>query len=181
MWHGLDYDSLSFCDKFNQLRSRVRRWQLMKYSATMDRSRVCESKLATHLHNPIPQDAEELETFQSKKLDLSIELNNLRIIQDQCWKQKARVKLLKKRDLNTSFFHKVPLSHRRANLITPAMISLEDNASTMAIKTAVSEIFKQRFQWPPVPHIANWLTEFPCLDIQDAESLEVPFTEKEVF
>lgn len=108
----------------------------------------------------------------SRKKDLFVELKVLRTIEDQCWKQKTRGNWLREGALNTSLFHRVALGQRRENLITPAMIPMDDNANAATIKIDVSDIFNRCFQHFSGPHIFAWSTEFPRLDMVETESLE---------
>lgn len=117
--------------------------------------------------------------IQERKL--SLELNSLRMIGDQYWKQKAKVNWLKYGNRNTSFFHVVASGRRRTNLVLPAMIPLDDNVNATTIRSMVSNIFKQRFQCSLCPHISAWFTEFSYLNSADVESLETLFSKDEVF
>lgn len=81
---------------------------------------------------------------------------------------------LRRGDQNTFFFHKVASSHRRANLITLAMISLPDDVNV------VTNTFKECFLHSSGPHIEEWLTRFPFLDTTQVSNLELPFLEVEI-
>lgn len=100
-------------------------------------------ELASFLRSYLPHNSGELESFLSKKRELSLELQHLRLIENQCWKQKSRVRWLKERDQNTSFFHEVASGHRRTNLITPGMIPLPDDANAGILIAVVTDIFKE--------------------------------------
>lgn len=58
------------------------------------------------------------------------------------------------------------------------MILLQDNASVVMIKNIVTDVFTYRFQQSSGTHIADWQTNFPCLDIIVSSSLEVLFNEE---
>lgn len=84
-WYKLDYVFSSFWFKFSCLWAKVRTWQTARYSISVIMSKECESELSSLLSGPIPQTSDELESFTLKKKELSIELQHLRSLEDQCW------------------------------------------------------------------------------------------------
>lgn len=84
-WQDLDLNSPFPLCKFNQLRSKVRSWQSIKYSSFANKSKECEVETSL-LNSPPSHDADELVAFFSKKKKLWIELKHLRLIKDQYWK-----------------------------------------------------------------------------------------------
>lgn len=57
-----------------------------------------------------------------------IELNQISMLKEIIWKQKFKVLWLNDGDHNMSFFHRMTPSRRRANVTTPPMVGLNDNA-----------------------------------------------------
>lgn len=99
-------------------------------------------ELGALLRSSVPVTDSEVELFQSKKRDLSMELHNLKVIEDRCWHQKSRIQWLKKGDLNTSFFHRVFSSRMRSSHISPAMGSLPENVNPIILRDEVTTSFK---------------------------------------
>lgn len=73
-----------------------------------------------------------------------VELNQMRMIEKSMWRQKSRVTWLKERDCITAFFLKWHPPRRRSNLITAAMVGLDDNGSVSELKARVTKAFRGR-------------------------------------
>lgn len=93
-----------------------------------------------------------------------IELQQLRVIEDRCWRQKSSIKWLKEGDLNACFLHKVVSGQRCSSPISLTMLSLIDNMSINTLRVVVSKVFKQRFKVDGSLHINKWNVEFLSLD-----------------
>lgn len=180
-WEGIDHSLCPFWDKMNRIKKAVSRWQKVNYSSSVNRFKDCERELGALLTGSILANESELELFRSKKQDLSLELHNLKVIEDRCWHQKSRIQWLKEGDLNTSYFHRVASGKRRSSQISPAMLSLSENVNLVILRDTVTESFKQRFTGTGFLHIASWDVDFPRLDEGSATSLEIPFSEDEIF
>lgn len=57
----------------------------------------------------------------------------------------SKVKWLKQRDLNISFFYMVASGWHRASLISPAMLSIPESASVGSIRRVVLDVFMLRY------------------------------------
>lgn len=152
----------------------------MKYALSSGRLKECEGNLGGLLSCPIPTNDLEFSFFQSKKRHLTLELNQLRMIEDRYWRQKFKIRWLKEDDQNTFFFHMVVSGHYSSFIIS-TMLSLSDNTNADVIKYVVSKAFKQRCMNSRTLYIEEWDAQFPSLASEVFNSLETPFTEDEIF
>lgn len=171
----------SLWDKLNLLRGRVSKWQHLKCTSVNLRIKECEEELRALLVSPVSQEDNELTFFRYRQDTFSIELSNLRTIENRCYQQKSRVRWLKERDLNTPFFHMVPFGHCRSNFIALTMLSLPKNEGVDVIRTYVFEAFKWRFSCHDNLHSHDWYVHFASLDSAFVVFLESLFSKEEIF
>lgn len=164
VWREAEPSTPSLWSKFSHLRAKVKGWQSDRFLDVVSRSKDCEIELAGILRQPLPHNDSEQDAFVVDKRKLEIELRHLRMIEDQCWQQKSRVRWLKDGDLNTSYFHKVASGRRRGNLITPAMLSLPNDTIGSTLRFAVTEKLKECFQPSLCPFLLEWSVCFPTLN-----------------
>lgn len=72
------------------------------------------------------------------------------------------------------------LCRKRSNLIILSRVGLRDDSSTSDLKAAVSDVFKRWFSTNSSLHVVDWDVDFPRLDRNDVDLLEVPFQEEEI-
>lgn len=58
------------------------------------------------------------------------------------WMQISRVLWLREGDRNIFYFHKVALSRRKSNVITPSILGLSDDTSATEVKRHVTSAFE---------------------------------------
>lgn len=156
---------------WSRVKTKVSRLHKGKYTEFSNCLKECEEELGALLTGPTPFSVEDIRSFINMKQELSNERYNLRVIEDMSWRQKLRIKWLKERDLNTSFFHIMVLGSRCSILISPAMLSLGDNASMETMKVVILKVFKRRFLASTSLYIDDWTVEFLALDELIAQSL----------
>lgn len=60
------------------------------------------------------------------------------------------------------------------------MIGLDDDSSVDTLRLEVTESFRCRFKLNRLIHIVGWAANFLSLDQEEADLLEVPFSEEEI-
>lgn len=71
----------SLWEKFNLLKCKVSKWHHLKYTSTSSSLKECEDELSAILTNYVPQGDFEHNSFRNKQRYLSMELENLRMIE----------------------------------------------------------------------------------------------------
>lgn len=135
----------------------------------------CKEALSKLLSGQVPSIHGELVNYQVKKRDLSIDLDNLCLLEERMWRQKSRVKRLQENDRNTTYFHMMASCKRRSNVITSAMVELSEDISVESFKSAIIEVFKRRFESNTSVHVETWDVKFPSLDQGESDMLEALF------
>lgn len=97
------------------------------------------------------------------------------------WRQKFRIPWLTEEDHNTSFFHKVASSGKRGSIILLEMVGLSSSALASKLKSRVTEDFERHFKVNRRIHLEGWDCQFPCLEKWEANLLEAPFFEEEIY
>ena len=102
------------------------------------------------------------------------------LLEEASWRQKSREIWLKEGDRNTGFFHKMANSHRRRNAINKIKINGRWLTDDNAIQKGIVDEFKGHLSEPGL-----WRPAFPSISLKelgtdDADSLEVRFSEEEV-
>ena len=96
-------------------------------------------------------------------------------------KEKIKGDFAKEGDRNTKFFHKINNVHKRINFITKIKVNVDWLTKENKIKERVAWAFHILLfdlgDWIPC---INGIS-FKALDVQEAEKLELPFFEEEVF
>ena len=103
------------------------------------------------------------------------------LLEEVSWRHNSRELWLKEGDRNTGFFHKMANSHRRRNAINKIKINGIWLTNDNAIQKGIVDAFKGLLLEP-----GGWRLAFPnipmeVLGTEDVDSLEVRFSEEEVF
>ncbi|RVW88076.1 Transposon TX1 uncharacterized 149 kDa protein [Vitis vinifera] len=103
------------------------------------------------------------------------------LLEEISWRQKSREVWLKEGDRNTGYFHKMANAHRRRNNVNRIKINgawcIEENEIREGIGNAFKVLLSSSGNWRP--SISG--LQLGTLDQLDANTLESPFTEEEVF
>ncbi|XP_010650408.1 uncharacterized protein LOC104879402 [Vitis vinifera] len=103
------------------------------------------------------------------------------LLEEITWRQKSREVWLKEGDRNTGFFHKMANAHRKRNNVDRIKINgvwlTEENDIREGIANAFKTLLSNPGEWRP--SVSG--LQFEMLEPLDANALETPFTEEEVF
>ncbi|RVW31827.1 putative ribonuclease H protein [Vitis vinifera] len=103
------------------------------------------------------------------------------LLEEITWRQKSREVWLKEGDRNTGFFHKMANAHRRRNNVDRIKINgvwlTEENDIREGIANAFKTLLSNPGKWRP--SVSG--LQFEMLEPLDANALETPFMEEEVF
>ena len=101
-------------------------------------------------------------------------------LEETHWRQVSRELWLKAGDRNTGYFHRMASAHRRVNYMDRIKINGIRLTEEREIKEGVANAFQQQFL-----ESSGWKADIGSLPfnqicLQEAETLELPFTEGEV-
>ncbi|RVW43416.1 Transposon TX1 uncharacterized 149 kDa protein [Vitis vinifera] len=103
------------------------------------------------------------------------------LLEEITWRQKSREVWLKEGDRNTGFFHKMANAHRRRNNVDRIKVNgdwlTEENDIREGIANAFKTLLSNPGDWRP--SVSG--LQFEMLEQLDANALETPFLEEEVF
>lgn len=142
----------------------VRRWQGDQFSNHMRKIKEFNETLDNILFVQMPIGQTKAMVYQDKMRELTMELNQLQLVEKRMWKQKSRVRLFHEGDCNITYFHRIMPCRRRSNIITPAKVGLDEEAPAASLKVVVTEAFRRRFELGHRMHMDRWDVRFPCLN-----------------
>ena len=120
------------------------------------------------------------EKDKERKRLLCRDLERSFLQEEICWRQKSRIKWLKKRDKCTKFFHLMANSNKRFNTIDSLHINGSLSSNLAAIRDHATSFYESLFTktmgWRPKLDDLD----FVALTEGEASSLEAPFLERDV-
>ncbi|RVW88360.1 LINE-1 reverse transcriptase-like [Vitis vinifera] len=103
------------------------------------------------------------------------------LLEEAHWRQMSRELWLREGDKNTGFFHKMASAHWRNNFLDRIIINGEELVEEQEVREGIVKAFQHQPREEP-----GWRADLEglhlkSLDHSEAEALEVPFTEEEIF
>ncbi|KAJ9673635.1 hypothetical protein PVL29_023281 [Vitis rotundifolia] len=103
------------------------------------------------------------------------------LLEELHWRQLSRELWLKEGDRNTGFFHRMANAHRRNNSLDRIKINGVWMTEDQEMREGIVSSFQQQLS-----EERGWRAEieglqFNCLNSREAEDLELPFTEEEIY
>ena len=115
------------------------------------------------------------------QVNLHTNIEKLTLLEEISWRQKSRVLHLKEGDTNTRFFHRMANSNRKNNGIESLMVNGTLSSNQGMIADCITHFFMNLyFEHQVVRPFPNVLV-FPMISGDNAEWLERPFEEAEIF
>ncbi|WKA06987.1 hypothetical protein VitviT2T_024859 [Vitis vinifera] len=181
-WEGVSFNgSASFilAEKIKVLKVKLKEWNRdsfgrieLRKNAALEQVQFWDAREKTSRLN-----LEELEARKEAREDYKKWV----LLEEISWRQKSREVWLKEGDRNTGYFHKMANAHRRWNNVDRIRINgawcIEENEIREGIGNAFKVLLSSSGDWRP--SISGLQLE--TLDQLDANTLESPFTEEEVF
>ncbi|RVW54301.1 Transposon TX1 uncharacterized 149 kDa protein [Vitis vinifera] len=181
-WEGVSFNgSASFilAEKIKVLKVKLKEWNRdsfgrieLRKNAALEQVQFWDAREKISRLN-----LEELEARKEAREDYKKWV----LLEEISWRQKSREMWLKEGDRNTGYFHKMANAHRRRNNVERIKINgawcIEENEIREGIGNAFKVLLSSSGDWRP--SISG--LQLGTLDQLDANTLESPFTEEEVF
>nr|CAN70867.1 hypothetical protein VITISV_027610 [Vitis vinifera] len=181
-WEGVSFNgSTSFilAEKIKVLKVKLKEWNRdsfgrieLRKNAALEQVQFWDAREKISRLN-----LEELEARKEAREDYKKWV----LLEEISWRQKSREVWLKEGDRNTGYFHKMVNAHRRRNNVDRIKINgawcIEENEIREGIGNAFKVLLSSSGDWRP--SISG--LQLGTLDQLDANTLESPFTEEEVF
>ncbi|RVW37936.1 Transposon TX1 uncharacterized 149 kDa protein [Vitis vinifera] len=181
-WEGVSFNgSASFimAEKIKVLKVKLKEWNRdsfgrieLRKNAALEQVQIWDAREKISRLN-----LEELEARKEAREDYKKWV----LLEEISWRQKSREVWLREGDRNTGYFHKMANAHRRRNNVDRIKINgawcIEENEIREGIGNAFKVMLSSSGDWRP--SISGLQLE--TLDQLDANTLESPFTEEEVF
>ncbi|RVW53000.1 Suppressor of mec-8 and unc-52 protein-like 1 [Vitis vinifera] len=103
------------------------------------------------------------------------------LLEEAHWRQMSRELWLREGDKNTGFFHKMASAHWRNNFLDRIIINGEELVEEQEVREGIVKAFQQQLREEPGWRADLGGLHLKSLDHSEAEALEVPFTEEEIF
>ncbi|RVW55567.1 Transposon TX1 uncharacterized 149 kDa protein [Vitis vinifera] len=103
------------------------------------------------------------------------------LLEEAHWRQVSRELWLREGDKNTGFFHKMASAHWRNNFLDRIKINGVELVEEQEVREGIVKTFQHQLREEP-----GWRADLEglhlkSLDLSEAEALEAPFTEEEIF
>ncbi|KAJ9689707.1 hypothetical protein PVL29_012417 [Vitis rotundifolia] len=103
------------------------------------------------------------------------------LLEEAHWRQVSRELWLKEGDKNTGFFHKMASTHWRNNFLDRIKINGVELVEEQEVREGIVKAFQHQLREEP-----RWRADLEglhlkSLDLSEAEALEAPFSEEEIF
>ena len=180
-WQGLSFrGSTSFilAEKLKGLKGKLKVWNKEVFGNVG--TRKAEALHRVGCWDNLEKDRELSLEESEERAKARDDYKRWSLLEEASWRQKSRELWLKEGDRNTGFFHKMANSHRRRNAINKIKINGSWLTENNAIQKGIVDEFKGQLSEP-----GGWRPTFPNISLkdlgtEDAGSLEVRFSEKEV-
>ncbi|KAE8716200.1 Phospholipid-transporting ATPase 2 [Hibiscus syriacus] len=160
-------------------KNQIRRWQGISNVGLSDSIATLEGKIDNwerKSQGGILSKGEWDQMVEGKK-----ELWRLLRIEESIWCQKSRSRWIKDGDRNTRFFHLSALTRNRANTIHSLKIKGDFISDIGMIRSTVFNFFKATYNTKSAMEVEGLNLEFAQLTAIQSASLEVEFSEQEVW
>jgi hypothetical protein len=164
--------------KLQALKGEIKKWNSEVFGNAGARNKAWAEELK--LLDSYDEDRGLSEEEKERRRGLISDLEASLLQEEICWRQKSRIQWLKEGDKCTKFFHHVANANRRANSIDSLSVNGLPTSDPDIISSHFVNFYKSLFSEPISwrPRVDN--LEFEVLSVDEAASLEDPFTEREV-
>ena len=118
---------------------------------------------------------------KSEQVNLHTDIEKLTLLEEFSWRQKYRVLHLREGDSNTRFFHRIANSNKRNNSIESHMINGSFSFDQGMIAYCITQFFMNLYFKQQVNRPFLTVLEFPMISGDNADQLERPFEETEIY
>ena len=161
------------------LKLDLKKWNETEFGNVTYKKQALWSKL-----NDLDAKEETHSLSAEEKLDqtnLRSDIEKLTLMEETSWRQKSRVLHLKEGDDNTRFFHRMANSNRKNNGIESLMVNGTLSLDQDIIADHITHFFMNLYSEQQVERPFPDSLVFPMLSGENADWLEGPFEEVEIF
>ncbi|KAL9665314.1 hypothetical protein QQ045_020731 [Rhodiola kirilowii] len=178
-WSKLNSGS-NMMEKLELLQNPIRMWNTNVFGNVNEKLRGLRADLKCIKEMPKTEEMIQRET------EISAELNEWLLREEQMWQQRSRILWLKDGDNNTSFFHRKATARRRANTIHHLRNSAGDLCSDQASMEAIAlTYFMQLFTSKAICSTEVLASQLATLSRRVTshhnQIVNAPYTEREIF
>jgi hypothetical protein len=180
-WGSFSFEGTSsfvLAKKLQALKGKIKEWNSEVFGNVGVRNKAWAEELK--LLDSYEEVRRLSEEEKERKRRLVTDLEGSLLQEENCWRQKSRIRWLKEGDKCTEFFHQVANANRRYNSIDSLIVNGLPTSDHNIINSHIVNFYESLFSEPSCwrPRVDN--LEFDVLSVDEAASLEDTFEEREV-